>query len=686
MNTKRSVSDVISMSEMRSRYIYAMNDAENKTDFARQNAESLFALGLTMYSNVFSFESAAYNGLTKSKLDRSRSLHPEQMEIIYQIENYRGLILSAPTSFGKTFSVFEYIARKQPNTVVLIVPTLALIDEYKRKILNEYRTIFSEYKVHLTINSEKEYDFERKNIFIVTHDRVINEEVHEIIPQIDFLVIDEVYKLQKDENNERVLILNLAYYNMVAISQKYVLLAPFISGVDNLDRLEDKPAFYNTDYSPVVNEVEIVPIIDEKDRIAETDKLLKQVHGKTLVYFPTVRALNEYILSVDSEKKGIDNEILKEFIKWARNEIHEEWTTVKALEQGMLVHHGQLPMGIRMLELDLFDKESGYDVMLCASTLLEGVNTTAENIIITKPARNDCQFDAFDFYNLVGRTGRLFKHCLGKAFYIKMPDDREYTKGEALKSIEFELTSDSIDIDINKGTYSERNEFIAFLELLGTDYESYKQEVSAKVRFKTAQEIFDRYRQNKSSLLTEIDNLMANPEKGKIELIRELYSIAEGTGYRFKLNTFVINKLTYKRRQSVKQVVDETAKYYTHEDIQTIIRTVLDKKNSYIEYNFYKRLQIIVYFMRCQNVDEKYIRTIDSYLLTTIEKLYYINMPAHRMLKEMGVYENDIQTIINAIGDDFQTVDELQGKLRQKDVTRQISIVSRYVINRLILS
>lgn len=59
--------------------------------------------------------------------------------------------------------------------------------------------------------------------------------------------------------------------------------------------------------------------------------------------------------------------------------------------------------------------------MLCTSTLLEGVNTSAENIIITKPARRFGEnFDAFDFYNLVGRTGRLFQHCLGTAYYIKM--------------------------------------------------------------------------------------------------------------------------------------------------------------------------------------------------------------------------------------------------------------------------
>ena len=78
-------------------------------------------------------------------------------------------------------------------------------------------------------------------------------------------------------NNERVLILNIAYYNMVKRSKKYVLLAPFISGVENLDRLSDTPEFYATNYSPVVNEVKTYEILSESERILYTDKILGDI-------------------------------------------------------------------------------------------------------------------------------------------------------------------------------------------------------------------------------------------------------------------------------------------------------------------------------------------------------------------------------------------------------------------------
>ena len=54
-------------------------------------------------------------------------------------------------------------------------------------------------------------------------------------------------------------------------------------------------------------------------------------------------------------------------------------------------------------------------------------------------------------------------------------------------------------------------------------------------------------------------------------------------------------------------------------------------------------------------------------------------------LKDMGVYDGDIETIINIIGDDFQTVDELQNRIRNKpEIINNVSVVTKYVINRFI--
>lgn len=692
MNMNNNSSDLVDPQIYREQYIRHLDSCDNRTKFAREHAESLFALELTMYSNTYSFDSAIYNGFSVSYLDDSISLHPQQMNAINLMQENRGMIFSAPTSFGKTFVVFEYIARFMPQNIVLVVPTLALIDEYKRKIVNQYRNVFKKYKVYLSIEKDKNYDFSKNNLFIVTHDRVVNEEIHKVINEINFLVIDEVYKLQKDESNDRVLILNLAYYNLVSISKKYVLLAPFIKGVESLDKLNDVPIFYGTNYSPVVNDVKTYPVIDENDRISKTNELLHTITGNTLVYFPTVYELTNFIkqLTAPYNENDEKNSILEEFILWAKNEIHEKWSVLHAMECGYLVHHGQLPLGIRMLELDLFNNEKNkfYQRMLCTATLLEGVNTTAENIIITKPARGGGNaFDAFDFYNLVGRTGRLFQHYLGKAYYIKGPNDKEYIKKEALKSIQFELTDESIDIDINNGNYTKHDNFLEFLKALNIDYETYKREVATKCRFSTVLHLYSKYLSKKEELLVELNRQLRNDSISKLEMIRCLYKIVNDKQYKMKLKTYLINKLTYLKvpRLNIRTIVDDTMECYKHEDINDVIRSTINLKNSYIEYEFYKRIEIVQFFMRCENQNVKLIDIIHNKLLRNIELIYYINSPSKKMLKDMGIYDGDVDVIIDTIGDDFDTVEELQERIRlARHLLNHIGIVSKYVIDRFI--
>lgn len=117
---------------------------------------------ITVYSSDFSFDSLLYSAMAKSILDESLSLHPEQIQIINEIAFNDAVIVSAPTSFGKTFCIFEYIARVTPQNIVLIVPTLALVDEYVKRVIKRYQRFFSQYKIHTHIDENRKYDFNQK--------------------------------------------------------------------------------------------------------------------------------------------------------------------------------------------------------------------------------------------------------------------------------------------------------------------------------------------------------------------------------------------------------------------------------------------------------------------------------------------------------------------------------------------
>ncbi len=676
--------------KIRDEYIRILDNSDNSTMKAKEMAEDLFALDLTVYSKNNSFDSILYNALSISKLDENVSLHPEQLKILEEIEKNEALIVSAPTSFGKTFCIFEYIIRYKPNNIVLIVPTLALVDEYRKKIIKRYRDKFQEYKIYSNIDEEKQYDFTKKNIFILTHDRVVQEMSYTLIEKIDFLVIDEVYKLEKDLNNDRVLVLNMAYYYMAKIAKKYVLLAPFIKSVEDTELLEKKPTLYTSEYSPVVNEVINCEIINDKDREDQCKRILDNIgkKEKTLIYFPTVTGIYNYIKNVISKEKIIEDldESIKFFIDWAKEEIHEEWGIIKALERGYLIHNGQLPIGTRLFQMNLYEKSQSYNRLLCTSTLLEGVNTSAKNIIITRPSRTQNNtsdnFSAFDFYNLVGRTGRLYEHFLGRAYYIKGPMDSKYEKIDAIRNIKFELTDESKDIDLQTGNIDEHKDIIEFLKMLKIDKEEYCSNIGNKVRFDTVKKMYNKYKEMKSKLLQELQNLISDNEKGRYGLVSILYTIINDKNNALESN--IITRLLNRNRPRLKSVINAVLKG-KEDSIDFIITTTIRMKMGYIEHEFYTKVLIIRYFLEKDGIEEELINKLNEKVINAIEQLYFSDSIQKKMLIDMGIYERDVERVINVIGGDFEDEIELKNRLQLNlDKIEKVSFITKYVINNLI--
>jgi hypothetical protein len=677
--------------DIREMYIRKLAESEKPSDTATLLADDLFSLDLTVYSRFYSFKSMLYNSVTKSYLDESVSLHPEQIRIVEHIERNLASIISAPTSFGKTYCVFEYIARHKPSNVVLIVPTLALMDEYQKKIIKKHKSVFSEYIVHSNITESDSFDFSKKNLFVLTHDRVVQESAYSIIEKIDFLVIDEVYKLETDVNDDRVLILNMAYYFLAEKAEKYVLLAPFIRELEECEKLEKHPVLYRTSFSPVVNEVKIDEILTEEERFGKCKERLSKIplNEKTLVYFPEVREMYKYVRNVISQESILDELPLfvENFIRWAKEEIHEEWCVVLALERGYLIHNGQIPLGSRLFQLDFFEQKGLFNRLLCTSSLLEGVNTTAKNMIIVKPSRKsmngDAPFSAFDFFNLVGRTGRLNKYYVGVAYYIKSPSDPEYDKANAVKSIKFEISDSSQDIDIQLKKGAEHPDFVEFLKVANFSQDEYLTNIGFSLRFKTVVELYGRFRKKSD----ELKEILENGQKDEIHLrhhlIIWLYGVIENRQNR--LATSLIQSLLNKNRLSLKKVIDGAKEYFSKVSIDVLISYAIKLKYGYIEHDFYKKSLIICFFMKKFNFSETQITLLKRYILQPVEYLYFINQKQQKMLLDAGIYERDIDKIIKIIGMDFDNVNEMCQKLiANRDKFDNISYMSKYVIDKMV--
>lgn len=687
-----SLNDVIDIDELRKEYIRLLDKSLSESEIANVSND-LFSLGLTVYSNNNTLDSLIYNSLAASTLDRNISLYPEQLKVVDEIKNQEALIISAPTSFGKTFCIFEYIAKYLPKNVVLIVPTLALVDEYLKKIISKYKNVFSNYKKYINIDIDTKIDYEQNNLFILTHDKVVENNSYNLIKKIDFLVIDEVYKLKREENNDRVLILNLAYYYLSKIAEKYVLLAPFISDVEDRDKLIKAPKLFKTNFSPVVNELKTINVDNDNNKLNHINKILKEHEfEKTLIYFPTVTEIPAFVnnnIVPNYEKIDINDKIISNFVNWIKEEIHEEWYVVKAMERGFLVHNGQLlNNGFRMYQLDMYEKSKQYYRLLCTSTILEGVNLSAKNIIITSPSRNRSKFDAFDFYNLVGRTGRLYQHYLGYAFYLKESDDPVYAIEDAIKTIKFEATDLSEDFEFHTKEDAECEQYKLFLEKLNITSDEYKINIGAKFKIKRISETYDKYLELKEEFINELKLLQLNEVRSRGLLIELLYRIINYSDtnrpFVIKLNSFLINKLINKNRLRIRTIINSTIeqKIYNNTDINYIISTTLRLKSSYIEHEFYGMCKIITYFMKCDGIDASLISIVNDKVLSCIDYVYFSNSKCRKTLKDLGIYEYDIDKIINVIGENLENVNDIYDALKNNKFNN-LNFISEYIIDRL---
>lgn len=680
----------LEVKQARKKIIKELNDSLDKESFKYNNSDSLFNLGLSMYSGNNNINSAIYCAYSASCLDNRISLHPEQIRIIKAIYDNKAVVISAPTSFGKTYCVFEYIAREKPQNIVLVVPTLALTREYLLVFAKNHADLFPDYKIHTSVDEGINYDFyDNNNIFILTHDRATSLSAVSLIEKIDFLVVDEVYKLDSSmEEDDRTLIFNIAYAHLAKKAEKYVLLAPFIGGVKNCEQLDKKPVFVKSSFSPVVNEVEYLDIDIPSQRFLVIDSLLKSYgQSKTLVYFPGPTNIEQYVDQILAKKPNVPLSGQKlEFARWAENEIHPEWSVVKAIKKGYLIHHGKLPSGVRDYLLMLFNKEdSGNNVLLCTSTLLEGVNTTAEKLIISKPNKVSMKsltqkFRSFDFYNLVGRTGRLNKYYVGYTCCLREPNDPVFNESDAEVTISFEITENSKDIDIQLNSASNNKEVLQYLKEKGMTIDEYINEIGTPIRFEKFKKIREKYE-------IKVDELKSALSSGNdTEIFKVMNGIVRLKGDPTRFG--VVKNVLQSRNKRTKDIIDTVKNFDSMKGktIDEVASEVLRIKNGYLEHAFLMRCKIIKLFLKKENDSETLINRIDNCFVRPIEEMYYLNTPYKKMLKSLGIYDSDIDIIINVIGSDYQDINELKNRLAtyRPRYYNAISFISRFAIDYLI--
>ncbi len=148
--------------------------------------------------------------------------HRVQAEVYRRLLDGENVVLSAPTSFGKSLVIDALIASGRYRNIVVVVPTIALIDETRRRLSR-----FSpEYKV-ITHVSQPLAD---RNLLLLTQERVLDLTE---LPDVDLFVIDEFYKLSPDRDTglDRTYLLNQAFQRLYRTGAQFYFLGPNIQAL-----------------------------------------------------------------------------------------------------------------------------------------------------------------------------------------------------------------------------------------------------------------------------------------------------------------------------------------------------------------------------------------------------------------------------------------------------------------------
>jgi len=352
--------------------------------------------------------------------------HREQAEIYRDLLTGQSVVLSAPTSFGKSLIIDALVATYEFQTIVIIVPTIALIDETRRRLVR-FR---DRYKV-VTHNSQSR---DERTIFVLTQERAVDRDDLE---DIDLLVIDEFYKLDpgKETENDRSSTLNHAFYKLNRQAKQLYLLGPNINEIPDGFGRRFKCVFKRTDYNTVVSQIHRVAW--RPDRKKALVKLCGGLTDPTLIYCKSPRQTHEAAALLVDAGLGIHRPILSAAAAWIGREYHAGWSFVAALEHGVGLHHGGIPRALSQLNIALFN-EGILPFLVCTSTLIEGVNTAAKNVIVYENKIATTKLDFFTFNNIKGRSGRMFQHFLGNGFIFDQEPEEEldfvdipaFTQGE----------------------------------------------------------------------------------------------------------------------------------------------------------------------------------------------------------------------------------------------------------------
>lgn len=444
-----------------------------------------------------------------SLTDNRTLLTDFQKQFFDVLTNEKFYSVSAPTSAGKSFiftlSIIKRFLNNKNEKIVLAVPTRALIKELSEKVFNELKkyNLTNEISIR-TVPLVEEENKDNGIIYILTQER-LNTLINETDIVIDTLFIDEAQEIQ---SNRGVVLQNTLELILKKFPKINLFFAsPLISNpkyFNELLHLTYDDNHFTENISPVGQNIIFLSSITKKVKEAKIELLHNNeyLHLGKINFYGNFRKTNRMITLANEITKEdeltliycnnpsdtenlalkiantivdeVNDEDILSLIKFIEEDIHKEYSLIKCLKKGVAYHYGKVPSTVRA-SIEKLASDKKLKFIFSTSTLLQGVNLPAKNIILFNPYKGSRQpMERRDFLNLIGRAGRLKYEFQGNIWCIDPSDwENKSFEGEKLQTIEsyyVKILNEKANSILELAKDYKNNENYDFLPVFGKFY------------------------------------------------------------------------------------------------------------------------------------------------------------------------------------------------------------------------
>ena len=399
-----------------------------------------------------------------------------QVKLLGALARKRYVSVSAPTSAGKSFTLeldlLRRLKERQNFTAIFIVPTRALIRQVSLDLVELMHANQLDVSVISAPSaaSAAEDNSPKLTIFVLTQERLATllQSATKSFT-VDALIVDEAQEIAKRERGqtlERALRQAMDRYPGATIffssplrSNPGYLISLFGRNGGSSEHFVEYTAPVTQDIislrpaAGTPKKVLVSVEIGGKERELATLDIPFKFRGNCLghvAHFFT--APNETSIVFCNQPSSADKQAMQlfediatdigdpdldDFAHFLETEVHRLYRLPSFIRRGIAFHYSNIPQIVRSRIEELL-RSKKLKFVCCTSTLLQGVNLPAKNIFVENPkAGLGKAMDPGDYWNLVGRAGRLNQEFTGNVFKVFTKKwDQDPTAGDRLVPIE----------------------------------------------------------------------------------------------------------------------------------------------------------------------------------------------------------------------------------------------------------